>query len=169
MGSVMVATGTILWAVKRRQKAGVGAGTRMVEILNVGAIAGLPAAMAVYLLANRLLPVEMAGRITWEVYCFFIAWAVLLLHPLFRNHRRAWHEQLWLGAALLAAVPAVNAVTTPGSALAATLPAWRWDIAGVDLACLAFAVLLGGCAHMVGRKAAASRQRHGAVQSAAAE
>lgn len=169
MGSAMVATGTILWAVKRRQKSGTGAGIRLVEILNVGAIAGLPAAMAVYLLANRLLPVEMAGRTAWEVYCFFIAWAVLLLHPVFRNQRRAWLEQLWIGAALLVAVPVVNAVATPGSALGATLPAGRWDIAGIDLACLAFAAVLGSCAHMVGRKAAAPRQRRGAAQPAAAE
>ena len=169
MGSAMVATGTILWAVKRRQKAGAGAGTRLVEILNVGAIAGLPAAMAVYLLANRLLPVEMAGRTAWEVYCFFIAWAVLLLHPMFRSHRCAWREQLWAGAALLVAVPVVNAVATPGSALPVTLPAGRWDIAGIDLACLAFALLLAGCARMVGRKAAAPRQRRGAAQTVAAE
>ena len=169
MGSAMVATGTILWAVKRRQKAGAGAGTRLVEILNVGAIAGLPAAMAVYLIANRLLPVEMAGRTAWEVYCFFIAWAVLLLHPMFRSHRCAWREQLWAGAALLVAVPVVNAVATPGSALPVTLPAGRWDIAGIDLACLAFALLLAGCARMVGRKAAAPRQRRGAAQTVAAE
>jgi len=167
MGSAMVATGAILWAVKRRQKAGGGAGARLVEILNVGTIAGLPAAMAVYLLANRLLPPGMAGRAAWEVYCFFIAWLLMLLHPLLRSHRRAWQEQLWAGALLLLAVPVVNALTTH-SHLGMTLPAGRWDIAGVDLACLGFAVLLGCSAWMVRHPATATPRRRTA-QAVAAE
>ena len=168
MGSAMVATGTILWAVKRRQKAGAGAGTRLVEILNVGTIAGLPGAMAVYLLANRLLPVDLADRMNWEVYSFFIAWLVFLLHPLLRSHRRAWQEQLWAGTALLVAVPVVNALTTH-SHLGMTLPAGRWELAGIDLACLAFAGLLGCCAWLVGQRDAAPVRRRGAAQTVAAE
>lgn len=51
-GSVMVATGCVLWAVRTRQQAAkrgrVGFGTRLVEHLNLAAIAGLPVAMAAF-------------------------------------------------------------------------------------------------------------------------
>ncbi|MBR0663287.1 PepSY domain-containing protein [Roseomonas hellenica] len=152
MGTAMVATGTILWAVKQRQKAGALSrpGARLVEILNVGTIAGLPIAVAVFFLANRLLPVDLPQRAEWEVRCFFIAWGIAALHPLLRRHRRAWQEQLWTGAVLFLAVPLVNAATTH-SHLGATLRAGNWVLAGVDLMLLVFGVLLGATARIVGR------------------
>lgn len=152
MGTVMVATGTILWAVKQRQKLGAraGYGTRLVEVLNVAAIGGLPIAMAAYLWANRLLPVAMAQRAEWEVHVFFIAWGVAALHPLLRSHRRAWMEQLGLGALLLLLLPALNAATTH-SHLGVTLPAGQWALAGVDLVALALGTALGFAARQVGR------------------
>ncbi len=59
----MVATGLLLWAVARVPKAGVerGFGLRLVQTLNVATIAGLPMAIAGFFLANRLLPVALAG------------------------------------------------------------------------------------------------------------
>lgn len=76
-GTVMVATGYVLWAVRTRQQAAkrgrVGFGVRLVGHLNVATIAGLPVAMAAYLWANRLLPTEMAGRAEWEIHLFFAA------------------------------------------------------------------------------------------------
>jgi len=160
MGTVMVATGTVLWAVKQRQKLGAraGAGTRLVEILNVAAIAGLPIAMAAFLWANRLLPVGLPQRAAWEVHVFFIAWGLAALHPLLRSHRRAWVEQLGLGALLLLLLPALNAATT-GSHLGVTLPAGQWALAGVDLMALAFGAVLGAAAWQVGRRAAVPARR----------
>jgi uncharacterized iron-regulated membrane protein len=153
MGTAMVATGTILWAVKQRQKRepeGRGIGTRLVEILNVGTIAGLPIAIAAFFLANRLLPVVLPLRAEWEVRCFFIAWGIAALHPLLRTHRQAWREQLWAGTALFLAVPVVNAATTH-SHLGVTLPAGNWVLAGVDLMMFGAAALLGTAAVLVGR------------------
>ena len=45
MGSAMVATGLVLWAVARLPKAGERGlpGLRLVQALNIGAVAGLPA------------------------------------------------------------------------------------------------------------------------------
>ncbi|WP_207538322.1 PepSY-associated TM helix domain-containing protein [Sabulicella rubraurantiaca] len=166
MGTVMVATGIILWAVKQRQKLGAraGAGTRLVEVLNVAAIGGLPIAMTSYLWANRLLPVEMAQRSAWEVHVFFIAWGIAAMHPLLRTHRRAWVEQLGLGAALLLLLPALNAVTTH-SHLGITLPAGQWALAGLDLLALGFGAALAFAAWHVGQPVAEKRHaRHPARQ-----
>ncbi|MFC7555899.1 PepSY domain-containing protein [Pseudoroseomonas wenyumeiae] len=77
-GTAMVATGCILWATKQRQQAarrgGAGFGTRLVEHLNIAAIAGLPLAMAAFFWANRVLPQGLAQRGAWEAHVFFIAW-----------------------------------------------------------------------------------------------
>src|SRR3546814_16649856 len=65
-GCVMVASGLILWTVKRRAKLSdperPHLGFRLVEKLNIAASAGLPFGMVAYFLANRLLPPGLAGR-----------------------------------------------------------------------------------------------------------
>src|SRR5690606_28144296 len=70
LGSAMVASGMVLWVVKRlpqRRKQGSHLGHRLVESLNVAGIAGLPLAIAAYFWANRLLPVPMQARAEWEI------------------------------------------------------------------------------------------------------
>ena len=59
VGTVMAATGMVLWVVKRlpeRRKLGrTPFGYWLVEVLNVGSIAGLSVATAAYFWMNRLL------------------------------------------------------------------------------------------------------------------
>src|SRR5690606_33976884 len=66
LGTAMIATGLVLWVVKRlpeRRKLGrTPFGHRLVEVLNIGTVAGLPLAIAGYFWANRLLPAELAQR-----------------------------------------------------------------------------------------------------------
>ncbi|MFC4166984.1 PepSY-associated TM helix domain-containing protein [Teichococcus aestuarii] len=154
-GTVMVATGCILWAVKQRQQAArqgrIGFGTRLVEHLNIAAIAGLPFAMAAFFWANRLLPSGMAERAAWEVHVFFIAWGLCLLHPLFRPGRRAWAEQLAAGAAGFLLLPVLNAIST-GRHLLATLEDGDMVRAGFDLGLLACGVMLAGLCWKVVRR-----------------
>lgn len=157
MGTAMVATGAILWSVKQvRQGQGHGqrihAGARIVQALNIATIAGLPGALAVFLLANRLLPPGIAERAEWEVRCVFLAWGLALLHAPLRPARQGWREQLWASALLLAAIPVANALTTH-SHLGVTLPAGRWALAGIDLGALGLAALLAVAARLVGRPA----------------
>jgi uncharacterized iron-regulated membrane protein len=68
-GAIMVATGLVLWTVKRRNRLADPLaphfGFRLVERLNIAFIAGLPAGIAVYFLANRLLPPRLAQRADW--------------------------------------------------------------------------------------------------------
>jgi uncharacterized iron-regulated membrane protein len=157
-GTAMVGTGLILWAVKERQaasKAGrFGFGVRLVEVLNLAAVAGLPVAMAGFFWLNRLLPAEMPGRSEWEVDGFFMLWGACLLHAALRlGSRRGWVEQLALGGLLGIGLPVLNACTTTWH-IGASIPAGEWRLAGLDLTVAAFgAMLLGGATYLLRRKA----------------
>jgi len=142
-GAIIIASGLILWAVKRRpkqskQKGGPDFGFRLVEGLNVGTIAGLPIAIAAYFLANRLLPLDIPGRADWEANAMFIVWMLALLHPVVRPIARAWVEQWTLAAVVFLSLPLVNALTTERG-LNQSLAAGDWAFAGFDLTCLAAA------------------------------
>jgi uncharacterized iron-regulated membrane protein len=121
-GTAMVGTGLVMWTVKRRQKLPDPDkpyfGFWLVERLNIAAIPGLSIAMAGMLWSNRLLPVDLLQRGDWEINTFFIVWAFALLHALLRPARKAWLEQLWLAAAVLALLPLLSAMTT-------ARPLWR--------------------------------------------
>lgn len=142
IGTAMVATGLILWVVKRlpeRKKLGrTPWGQRLVEVLNVGTVAGLPLAIAAYFWANRLLPATLADRSNTEIRCFFIVWALCLIHPLLRRHKQAWIEQLFATAVLYAGLP-VFGLTLIGSGLPVTLLEGNWLLAAMDLSLLAAA------------------------------
>ena len=144
MGTAMVGTGLVMWTVKRRQKLPDPDrpyfGFRLVERLNIAGIAGLSIAMTAFLWANRLLPVAISERPLWEVHVFFIVWALTLLHALLRPAKAAWVEQLWTAAALLALIPVLNAATTQRP-LWHSLASGDWVFAGIDLMCVALALL----------------------------
>ena len=148
-GTAMIGTGLVIWLGKRQlkhAKSGVMPfELRLVEVLNIASMAGLVTAVAVFFLANRLLPVGLAGRADWEVNAFFIAWGLSVVHALLRLGRKAWIEQLALGALLFIAVPLINALTTPWN-LGVTLAQGDWVLAGFDLTCLGTGVFLAWAA-----------------------
>jgi len=159
-GTLMVATGLVLWVAKRlpdRRKLGrTPAGHRLVERLNVAAVAGLMVAVAAYFWLNRLLPAGLAGRADWEIRGFFLAWAACLAHAWACPHRRAWVGQLGLAAALWAALPLLNGLTG-GAALPGSMARGLWSVAGFDLCALATAALLAYAAWRTGRAAPAGK------------
>ena len=161
-GTIMVGSGLVLWTVKRRGKlpdpAHPPLGFRLVERLNIAAIAGLPAGAAAFFLANRLLPIELAGRAPWEVHSLFIVWGAALVWAIARPVRRAWVETLTAAAALFALVPFVNALTTPRNLVASLMQA-DWLFAGFDLAMLVLALALGRAALAVSRHNPATSKR----------
>lgn len=117
LGTGMVATGLVLWTVKRRQQAQrkgnrAARGLVLVEKLNVGTVAGLPVAIAAYFWANRLLPVEMAGRADWEAHVLFLVWVAMLIHAALRPTGRAWIEQLTVASLAFGGLPLLDLVTT---------------------------------------------------------
>lgn len=156
-GCVMIATGLVLWIVKRKEKAkyatksGWGAAHTVVERLNVGTIAGLPIGVAAYFWANRLLPVDLPRRADWEMHTLFIIWGVMLVYPAIRSVRRAWIEELSIAAGLFALLPLLNALTT-NRHLGVSIPAGDWAIAGFDLTAFAMGTALALTAALVHTK-----------------
>ncbi|HUD94084.1 PepSY-associated TM helix domain-containing protein [Sphingobium sp.] len=67
MLTLAIATGMILWIVKRRERTPLSIGNRILERLNVGVLTGTPLGAAAFLLANRLLPLGGAARAETEV------------------------------------------------------------------------------------------------------
>lgn len=144
MGTGMIATGLLLWAVKRRQRAekatGVeNPGLRLVEKLNVGTLVGLPVAIAAYFWANRLLPAGLEARAAWEMHSLFITWAAMLLYGTLRPTKRAWVEQLTVAALAFALLPLLNALTTDRH-LGASLSEGDLILAGFDMVMLAMGI-----------------------------
>ncbi len=113
MGAATVATGLVLWTVSRAPEGAdpEGFGLRLVRVLNLGTIAGLPAGLAAYLLANRLLPIDLDARADWEVRGFFGAWILAALASALYPRARAWPLALFVPAVAFLAVPGVDALT----------------------------------------------------------
>ncbi|MBN8755911.1 MULTISPECIES: PepSY-associated TM helix domain-containing protein [Variovorax] len=155
-GTAMMGTGAILFIVKRRQKhlGEFGGATarvyRLVEALNVAAIAGLALACIGFLWANRLIPVDIAQRADWELRAFFAVWALALAHAFVRPPARAWRDQLGVLAALCLLLPALDLLTT-GDHLPAQLTRGDWESTGVALTAMAFGLAaLGALRHLRG-------------------
>ncbi len=115
VGTLMVATGLILWCVKRapqQQKQGFKSfGYRTVEVTNIAAIIGLPIACAAFFYANRFIPTQLENRSELEIRSFFIVWLLTLIYAMFRTHRQAWLELLAFATAIFALLPIVNFMT----------------------------------------------------------
>ena len=167
MGSLMVATGLILFSVKRRQKSTMefGAATArvycVIEALNVAAVAGTCVACIAYFHGNRWLPADLPERDTWEIRLFLLTWLATVLHASVRPAPRAWVEQLGVAAALCFALPLVNAWTT-GQHVLAYVAADDWQRASVELTALMFGLALTSAACRVqhGWRTSPTRKGH---------
>ena len=144
VGTMMVATGLILWCVKRapqQQKQGFKSlGYRAVEVTNIAAIIGLPIACAAFFYANRFIPVQLENRLEWEIRSFFIVWLLTLVYAMFRSHRQAWLELLAFASVIFALLPILNFMTG-GQPLWNTIVNGQWLIASFDLAMWLLALL----------------------------
>ncbi|OAH86669.1 peptidase [Xanthomonas arboricola pv. juglandis] len=170
-GTLMMATGTLLFSIKRRRRSEqeFGASTagiyRVVEALNAAALAGTALASIAYFYANRLVPAAQAGRSQIEIHAFLWVWAATLLHALLRPPARAWVEQLAMTALLCVGLPLLNAVTT-GQHLGVYLAAGDLQRAGVELVSLVFGVAFAYAAYRSHRSAVRpvpTRARRGAA------
>jgi uncharacterized iron-regulated membrane protein len=148
-GAAMTATGLVLWTVKRRRDlpdpTRPHLGFRLVERLNIGTVAGVPAGMAAMLWANRLLPANLASRAAWEVNAMFLTWGAAVAWACLRPARRAWAETLWAAAGLVALTPLVSALTSPRN-LARSLADGDWAMAAFDGTLAALGAGLAVCA-----------------------
>ncbi|MGF6211234.1 PepSY-associated TM helix domain-containing protein [Comamonas sp. 4034] len=155
-GSAMMATGAILFVVKRRGKhltefGGASAKVyRLIEGLNVAAIAGLGIACIGYLWANRLVPLGLTHRDDWELAVFFVMWLLALVHAWLRPPALAWRQQMALLAALCLLLPVLNVLTT-GDQLLAYVQEGDWESAGVELTVVAFGLAAAAAWHRMRR------------------
>lgn len=144
VGTLMVATGLILWCVKRapqQQKQGYKSlGYRVVEVTNIAAIIGLPIACAAYFYANRFIPAEMDLRSDWEIRSFFTIWLLSLMYAALRPHRQAWLDLLAFATLAFALLPVINFMTG-GQALWNSVANGHSMIASFDLAMWLLAIL----------------------------
>jgi uncharacterized iron-regulated membrane protein len=156
-GTAMIATGLVLWTVKRRAKlpdpAQPHLGFRIVERLNIAVVAGFPIGLAGYFLANRLLPLKMVDRPDWEIHTLFLIWGCTFVWALVRPARRGWIELAVVAAAMFALVPVVSGIVT-GRSLPLSLLHRDWLFAGFDMTMFALAgVFLLLARKMIGRGA----------------
>jgi uncharacterized iron-regulated membrane protein len=147
MGAATVASGLVLWTVARAPKGSdpEGFGLRLVRVLNLGTVGGLPVGLAAYFLANRLLPFGLEARADWEVQSFFGAWLLAAVVSALYQRARAWKAALGLAACAFLAIPIVDAVTV-GEA----------RFLGFDLAMTALGLLLLLAARLASRRHALS-------------
>ena len=162
-GTALVGTGLVQWSVKRRPKPDERTsrhlGMAVVDVLNLGTIVGLPIGIGAYFWANRLLPLDLAGRADWEAHVMFIAWAAIYLYAAVRPQNRAWPEVCALAAMIYGLIPVLNALTTDRH-LGVTIPAGDWVLAGFDLSALAAGVFFAVVARTIWRK----QRPHGAAR-----
>lgn len=154
VGAGMVASGLILWSVRRvpdsRSSKSWSVSYRSLQTLNVGVIAGIWWGIAAYFLANRLLPPDFATRSVWEVRSFFIAWAASVLVAALQHARWAWSTQFALCTLAFASLPLVNALTTPVH-LGNSVSHGLWIYAGFDLAMIGLATMFAVAAWLAAR------------------
>jgi len=115
LGSGMIATGMVLWILKRQKNAGKPNKIKFVELIeriNVGIIIGVPIAIAVYFWSNRLIPISQVTRDEWEVHSLFISLIACISFCLIRPKQNIWKEMLWLAASVYMLLPVLNMFTT---------------------------------------------------------
>lgn len=153
-GTLMVASGLVLWTVKRREKlpdpARPHLGFRMVERLNVAVIGGFPLGVAGLFWANRLLPAALPGRSQWEVHVLFIAWGGAVILSLLRRPSAVWPILFGATGMLLAALPIYNVFGTRWNAVS-SISAGDLLPLSVDLTMIVFAVAFLWLARRVAR------------------
>lgn len=156
-GCVLIATGMLFWVQarrKRHERQGLR-GVRLAEAATVGVISGLLIATLAFLAANRLLPLETAGRASIEVWTFHIAWILAAGHALVRG-RAAWRDQAWIIAAGCLLAILLNAITTDGF-LPLAMVRSDWPVAGMDLLLLIGAAAAFGAGTRLHRAARGER------------
>jgi uncharacterized iron-regulated membrane protein len=150
LGCVCIATGFIFFVEKRKQQHAKqnSQGSRIVDAFAVTTVTGMLIATFAMLVANRLLPVDLAGKGNWEINAFWGAWLLALFHAVWRSapvaraaFNPAWREQCWAVAVLAIASVGLNWVSTGDHLVKTVFTDTYWPVAGVDVSLLAAAAV----------------------------
>jgi uncharacterized iron-regulated membrane protein len=175
-GTIMIATGLVMFTTKRRAMAHSPAARRFyafVERMNVASVGGALFACATYFWALRLLPqslsdpsggsfdvyasiravpLEHATRTDFELYVFWLAWGVAAMHAFVRAPHKAWTEQFAATAALCIGLPAIGYLV-PNCDIGSMIAAGDWKMVAVDLGGMIIGLMLACAAwKMSGRR-----------------
>jgi uncharacterized iron-regulated membrane protein len=155
LGCLMIATGMVLWSVKRQSRQS-SAGHVLVSRLNPAAILGLPVAIAAYLWANRLLPTGMEGRAQWELHALFAVWLLSFVYAACAAPAQSWRWLAWCAALGFGLLPLLNAATSDRNLLQ-SLAAGDAVMAGMELGFIALGLAFAGGAVAIQRRHKALR------------
>jgi hypothetical protein len=172
-GTIMIATGLVMFTTKRKVQAHSRAAGRFyafVERMNVAAVAGCLFAVASYFWGLRLLPqslsdpsggfwdgvyaslrfvpLNQAVRSDWEQYIFWLAWSAATVHALVRVPHKAWTEQLAATAALCIGIPAIGYLV-PNCDLGSMIRTGDWKMVSIDLSIMSIGFILAWVAWKV--------------------
>jgi uncharacterized iron-regulated membrane protein len=139
-GCAMIGSGLVYWMKARISKTRPDpASVRIVRAISIGSTTGIIIATACFLVANRLIPRDIAlegvHRHDLEIFAFFLAWVLAYVHAAARG-AHAWREQCLAIATLCALAPVLNWVTT-GHHLVAVAGDPVWSVAIMDCVLLA--------------------------------
>jgi uncharacterized iron-regulated membrane protein len=172
-GTIMVATGLVMFTTKRKvqpHSAAAGRFYGFVERMNITAVAGCLFAVACYFWGLRLLPqslsdpsggfwdgvyaslrfvpLDQAVRSDFEQYAFWLAWGAAAVHAFVRVPSKAWTEQLAASAALCIGIPAIGYLV-PNCDLGTMIRTGDWIMVAVDLSALGIGLALAWTAWKV--------------------
>ena len=176
-GAAMMATGAILFMVKRRQRSLNEFGMRtpqvyrIIEVLNIGSITGLGIACIAFFWGNRIIPLGISDRPEWEIATFFAVWLATFVHAAVRPASRAWIEQMLVTALLCLALPLLNWLVV-GDQFVSYLQRGDGERAAVELVAIALGLLNLWAARRVWQKSrqpVKAKPRREAVSPADAE
>ncbi|TXC71235.1 PepSY domain-containing protein [Sphingomonas ginsenosidivorax] len=162
-GTLMVASGLVLWTVKRRERlpdpTRPHVGFRVVERLNVAVIGGFPFGISCFFWANRLLPVALRARAEWEMHALFITWAIAAVVAFVVRPARVWPLLFATTGVLLVVLPMYDIFATERG-LFASLAIGDLMIAGIDASMFVFGIgFLLLARRVAGHRPAAKRIR----------
>ncbi len=168
LGCVCIATGFIFFVEKRKRKhAEIGSqGSRIVDALAVTAVTGMVIAAISMLVANRLLPADLAGKGGWEKAAFWGMWLMAFAHAFLRSApvargaaNPAWREQCWVIASMAAAAVVLNWISTGDHLFKTLFTDTYWPVAGMDLSLLAMMILSVTAARKLAQRKHVERER----------
>lgn len=112
MGTFMIATGLVLWTKKREHRQQDTLGFKFVDKMNAGTIVGLCSAIGAYLIANRVVPADMVGRVAYEINTFFIVWLITFIIAFSSTRKCLWKRQFYIAALIFLSIPIINFIYT---------------------------------------------------------
>ncbi|MEM8527675.1 MAG: PepSY-associated TM helix domain-containing protein [Bacteroidota bacterium] len=132
----MILSGVLLWQEARNTKKYTDKQKRFhhrVTKFYLAVCLGLFPAVAIIFIANKAVPMDLAGRVAYVNATFFISWLLLIIAGLFwNNFRKLNRNYLQIGGIFSLLIPITNGIVT-GDWVWKTLANAQWYVASVDI------------------------------------